>query len=194
MPPPMIYSQTLLIATCCLISSCSSQAETSFDKIATRVDKYLSKQPCLLTSAEIIKDGQQAYAYYALKIIEYNLSSDVKNAYSTDSLYSGSINLSCTVVDNIRSGDLALDISPFTVTSGIAPAEASGFSTTTMALANNDFSSHSKPVTFVLRYSYRGGKWTYTDMAAGGMQESLIADLETFPQNKEFREAIGLKD
>ena len=160
----------------------------------TRVDKYLSGQPCLLTSAEITKDGQQVYAYYALKIIGYNLSYDVKNTYSTASPYSGSINLSCKVVDNTGSGDLALDISALKVTSGSTPVEPSGFSTTSMALANKDFSSDPKSVTFIIRYSYEGGKWTHTGMVAGGMQESVILDLETFPQNKSFRDAVGIKD
>ena len=153
----------------------------------------MSGQPCLLTSAEITKEGQQVYAYYALKIIAYNLSYDVKNTYSTASPYSGSINLSCNVVDNTRSGDLALDISALKVTSEIASVEPSGFSTTSMALANKDFSSHPKSVTFIIRYSYKGGKWTHTGMVAGGMEESVILDLETFPQNKSFREAVGMQ-
>ena len=190
----MKYHHTLLIAICCLIVSCSSQADTSFEKIVTRVDKYLSGQPCLLTSAEITKDGQQAYAYYALKIIDYNLSGDVENTYSADSPYSASISVSCTVSDNTKGGDLVPNASGFGTTSEIAASEASGFSTTTMALGNNDFSSHGKAVTFIIRYSYRGGKWIYSSMAAGGVPESLISDLESFPQNKSFRDAVGLKD
>ncbi|MEJ2431544.1 MAG: hypothetical protein P8075_21910 [Deltaproteobacteria bacterium] len=190
----MNFLRALLIALCCFATSCSSQAETSFEKIVTRVDKYFSGQPCLLTSAEITKDGQQVYAYYALKIIGYNLSYDVKNTYSTASPYSGSINLSCNVVDNTRSGDLSLDISALKVTSEIAPVEPSGFSTTSMALANKDFSSHPKSVTFIVRYSYEGGKWAHIGMVAGGMEESVILDLETFPQNKSFREAVGMEN
>jgi hypothetical protein len=147
-----------------------------------------------LTSAKVIKDGQQTHAYYALKIIEHNLSYVVKNAYSTASPYKASINLHCNVLNNLSSGDIVLNISEFNVTSEIATSEASGFSTTSMALANNDFSSNNKSVTFIVRYSYQGGNWTYTGMAAGGAPESLIRDLESFPQNKEFREAVGLED
>ena len=194
-PFPMNSLRTLLIALCCLIVSCSSQAENSFQKIATRVDKYFSGQPCLLTSAEIIKDGEQAYAYYALKIIDYNLSYDVKNTYSASSPYNASISLSCRVSDNIKSGDVVLDTSQLRVSSAIATSsEASGFSTTSLALANHDFSSHGKPVTLIIRYSYQDGKWTYSSMATAGAPESLIRDLESFHQNKSFRDAVGIKD
>ena len=62
-----------------------------------------------------------------------------------------------------------------------------------MALANKDFSSDPKSVTFIIRYSYEGGQWTHTGMVAGGMEESVILDLETFPQNKGFREAVGME-
>ena len=99
----------------------------------TRVDKYFSGQPSLLTSTKIVKDGEQAYAYYALKIIEYNLSYDVKNTYSTASPLSASISLSCKVSDNIKSGDLVLDTSEFLVSSAITASEARGFSTTSLA-------------------------------------------------------------
>ena len=160
----------------------------------TRLDKYFSGQPCLLTSTRIVKDGEQAYAYYALKIIRYNLSYDVRGTYSTGSAYSGSINLSCNVVDNTRSGDLVVDPSELRVSSAIPASEASGFSTTSLALANNNFSSNNKTETLIIRYSYQGGNWTYCGMAAGGAPELLIRDLESLSQNKEFREAVGIKD
>jgi hypothetical protein len=189
----MKYFRTLLAVTGCLIVSCSSGAEDSFEKIVARVDKYFSGTPSLLTSNKVTKDGQQSYVYYVLKIDKYNLSYDVKNTYSAASPYSAYIRLSSKVSDNIKSGDLILDTSEFSVISEIAAAEASGFSTTSMALANNDFSQNDKSVTLIMRYSYQGDNWTYRNMTAGGASESLIRDLESFPQNKEFREAIGME-
>jgi len=189
----MAHLRILLIVTCLIIVSCSSAAKDSFEKIVSQVDNYFSGQPSLLTSTRIIKDGQQTHAYFTLKIDKYNLSYDIKNTYSAASPYKASINLHCNVLDNLNSGDIVLNISEFEATSEIATLEASGFSTTSMALANNDFSSNNKLVTFIMRYSYQGDNWTFTGMTAGGAPESLIRDLETFPQNKSFRETIGME-
>lgn len=190
----MKYHHTLLVAACLLIVGCSSQAETSFEKIVVRVDKFFAGQPSLLTSTRIVEDGQQAYAYYTLKVDKCTLSYDVKNTYSTSSPYIAFISLSCEASDNIKSGDLVRDTSEFRVTSEVSKSEASGFSTTSMALANNDFSSNHKPVTFLIRYSYQNSTWACTSVTAGGAPKSLIRDLESFPQNKSFREAVGISE
>ena len=189
----MKYCQTLLVAACLMIVGCSSAAEDSFEKIVARVDYYFAGQPLLLTSAKITKDVEQAYAYYALKIDKFNLSYDVNKAYSLVSPYNAFINLSCEVANNAKSGDQILDISEIKVASEIYNAEATGFSTTSLALANNNFSSDRKSVTFILRYAYQDNHWTYEGMTVGGTSESLIDDLESFSQNKPFREAVGME-
>ena len=68
-----------------------------------------------------------------------------------------------------------------------------GYSTTTMASANTDFSSNMRALSIIIRYSYQEHHWNYADIAGGGPSKSFLHDLETFPQNKAFRKAVGME-
>jgi hypothetical protein len=188
----MNYKSTLLTIICLLTVACSSQAEENFNQIVARVDKYFSEKPILVTSNKIIKDGQTVFSYYAIKVIEYNLSFDVQKTFSSTLQYNAFIIIKCVVLDNAKNGDLVFDSFVLNVKDRIVSYEASGYSTTNMAIANKGFSSNSKSLTLIIRYSYQDDKWICIDIAGGGISGSLFRDLETFPQNKEFREAVGM--
>ena len=183
-----------LLATlvCILTVSCSSDAENKFEKVAVRMDRYFSEKPILLTSKKILKEGNELYAYYALRIIEHNISYNINRLASSDTKYNASLRISCDAVDNIRSGDLISDTLELQNTLENNAVEASGFSTTGLALANTDFSLDKKSLAIFIRYTYENDNWICSDITGGGRSESLVVDLQSFPQNKRFREVIGI--
>ena len=189
----MNFKQALLTIVCLILISCSSAAENEFEKIIAQADKYLSEEPTILTSNKIIKDGQLTYAYYALKIIKFNLSYNVSTTFSSSSHDEGLIMISCNILDNARRGDLVTPIAGLAVGAEAISNQASGFSTTAMALNNIDFSSTEKPITIIVRYAWESDKWNFTEISCGGMSDSFIHDLQTFPQNREFRQAVSME-
>lgn len=189
----MNYRQPIFAIICLILLSCSSAAKNEFQTIIARVNKYLSERPTILTSNRIIRDGQITYAYYALKLTKFNLSYDISKTYSSSSDYEGFIIISCNTLDNAWGGDLTAGIAGLGVGAEAIANQASGFSTTAMALNNTDFSSTDKPLTIIVRYSWTPDKWNLTNISCGGMPDSLINDLQTFPQNKQFRQAVAME-
>jgi hypothetical protein len=182
----------LLLATllCILTVSCTSVEQAKFTKIVSRIDKYFSSKPVILTSQKITKNDEEVYAYYALKIIDHSLSYNTARL-SSASGYSATVPIICNSLRNSKSGDLISDISEFQTQLGVRSKEPGGFSTTNMALADGDFSESSK-WTILIRYFYRNHGWIYQKVEGGPSSESFVHDLEIFPQNKEFRQAIGM--
>lgn len=187
----MTFKRTLLTTLCFLIVSCSSDAKNEFEKIVSRVDQYLSEKPILLTSQRISKEGKEIYTYYGYRIVDYKLQYDLKRSFGSVSSYNAIIRISCSALDNAKSGDLFSDISRFQTDLEIISREASGFSTTQTALANNDFSKESRWI-ITVGYSYRNATWIYNGITGGPPSGFFLQDLRTFPQNKGFREAIGM--
>ena len=154
------------------------------------VDKYFSQNPVFLVSKEIVKTDQINYAYYALKITEYKLSYDIKKTFAS---YNAFIEVSCNIWDNSRSGDLIETVLNQNTSAEVKFNKVYGFSTTTMALTNTKFSpSDINSLTIIAKYSYQDDNWTLSDLTVGGISQPLIRDLESFPQNIEFREVIGI--
>ena len=182
----------LLLASllCILTISCTSVEQTKFEKIVSRIDKYFSSKPVILTSQKIIKEDEEVYAYYALKIINHSLSYNTTR-FSSASGYSATVSIMCNSLRNSKSGDLISDISEFQTRLGIGSEEPGGFSTTNMALADGDFSESSK-WTILIRYFYRNDRWIYDDVEGGPSSKSFVHDLKIVPQNEDFREAIGM--
>ena len=181
----------MLTILCLLTVSCSFKASNEFERIISRVDKYLSERPVLITSEQITKDGKEMYAYYAYKIIKYELHHTINWTFSSSSPYSASIKISCDALDNAQSGDLFSDISEFQTKLEIIAREASGFSTTQMALDHPAFTKESR-WTITVEYAYREDGWIYLGMTGGPPSDYFVSDLERFPQNKRFRDAIGM--
>ena len=189
----MKYKLSLFTLVCMLIISCSSDEQLKFEQVVTQIDKYFSSKPVLLTSKKIIKKNEEVFSYYALKIIDYDLSYNIIRSSYAFSPYTATVTIICNAVNNSKSGDLISDISEFQTELGIRSKDLSGFSTTNMALANNNFAENSTWTMFI-RYSYRNDRWTYDNVAEGPESESFISDLEDFPQNENFRKAIGMAD
>jgi hypothetical protein len=139
----------------------------------------------------IIREGTKTYTYFGYKIAGYELNYDIKRTFSSRSPYSAFIKISCNALENAKRGDMFSDNAEFQTDSGIISREASGFSTTQMALANPDFSSESKWL-IIVGYSYQNDGWIYSSIVGGPPSHSFIHDLKTFPQNRGFREAIGM--
>ena len=176
---------------CILTISCDSGDQAKFEKIVSRIDIYFSSKPVILTSQKITKNGEEVYAYYGLKIINHSLSYNTTRLPSASG-YSATVTIMCNALKNSKSGDLISDISEFQTKLGIKSKEPGGFSTTNMALADSDFSESSK-WTILIRYFYQNDGWIYHDVEGGLSSDSFVHDLEIFPQNKEFREAIGME-
>ena len=70
--------------------------------------------------------------------------------------------------------------------------ESAGFSTTDLALLNSDFSTDSQKLAIIIRYYYQNDYWHYNDLTIVYSPAYFTKDLENFPQNKAFREAIGM--
>lgn len=185
----------LLVFISALIISCSTDAKTDFDKIVLRVDKYLSKKPILVGSQEVIRGGEHVYVYYALRIVDYNLSHHIRKLSPSVFPYKTSIRISSNVLHNAKSGDVSSDIFPSQteIEGGILSAEASGFTTVDMALRNTNFSTKSK-LALIIKYTYEYDDWICNGIEGSYLAESFFCDLETFPQNKQFRTAIGMKE
>ena len=188
----MSYKHTLVTLTCLLLISCSSSAKSSFEKIVYKFDKYFSEKPTLITSNMIIKEGIKTYTYFGYKIDGYELNYEIKRTFSSRSPYSSFIEVSCNAFENAKGGDMFSDNAKFQTESGIISGEASGFSTTQMALANSDFFSESR-WTINVGYTYQNGNWIYNSVTGGPPSHSFIHDLKTFPQNRGFRKAIGME-
>jgi len=154
---------------------------------------YFAGKPIVLTSEEITKEGKEVFAYYGLKIVDYEISHGIKRSSRESYLYSASMHISCSALDNAAGGDLSSDTYEFQTVLEITPERASGFSTTNIALTNNDFSSNKRSFNIIIRYLYQGDHWIYAGMAGGGPSKSFLHDLETFPQNKAFRQAVGME-
>jgi len=186
--------RTLLTIACCLIISCSSAAENDFEKIVSRIHKYFSEKPIFLTSVKTIAATEVTYAYYSMRVDEYNLIYDARETSGQTSHYRAFLTISCKVSDNASNGDSVSKISEFASSEGVVPDKVSGFSTTSMAVANQDFSNSGRLMTIIIRYSNQGDTWLYEDISisGGASTESLVDDLKNFPQNKAFREAIGM--
>lgn len=189
----MTFKRTLVVTLCLLIFCCSSEAERGFDKIVFKLDKYFSKKPTLLTSDKIIKSNKEIYIYYTLKIIDYQFSHNFRKTFSSRSHYDAFIKISCNAVENSKSGDAVSDASEFAIESVKDHSLARGFSTTDLALINTNYSKEMRFLTFTIRYSYQNNKWVYRDIVVGGASDFLIDDLQSFRQNQEFREVIGMK-
>jgi len=176
--------------------SCSSTAENDFEKIVTRVNEYLSGKLILLTSTKSIRNNEETYVYYSLRVEDYNLTYDVREDFRETSRFRAYITISCKASDNADSGDSTSNLSGFSASEGIMPTKARGFSTTSMALANQYFSNNSKPMTIITRYSHQENEWFYDSISVSGVtsSESLVDDLKNFPQNKAFREAFGMSN
>jgi hypothetical protein len=190
----MKHLPKLLLVFCMLVISCSSAAENDFEKIVSRIDKYFSEKPIFLTSVKNIANNEITHAYYSMRVEEYNLIYDVRETSGKTSRYGAYLTISCRILDNASSGDSISKISDFAVSEELTPKRASGFSTTSMALANQDFSNNSKRMTIIIRYSHQENKWFYDSISVSGVtsSKSLVDDLKNFPQNKAFREAIGI--
>ena len=187
----MTFRSTLLIALCLLIVSCSSDVKDELEKIALRTDRYFSGKPIILTSKKIAREGEERHVYYAYRIIDHEITYDIQSTFSAISAYSALIRISCTAGENAKRGDLFSDMSEFQTDLGVISREASGFSTTQMAVDNSDFASESRWTIYV-EYTYQNGNWIYNGIAGGPPSHSFINDLKTFPQNKRFRRAIGM--
>ena len=187
----MNYKLLLFAAMCFFLVFCASQEEQKLGEIESGIAGYLSKSPTLLTSNKVPKEGEEIYAYYALKVIKYNISYDMRRTSPSQSHEGVTVEISFKALDNSKSGDLISYMSQFQTELDIEFRESSGFSTTHMALANTDFTSE-RNGSIMIRYIYRDGNWIYDGMSGGALPQSFINDLETFPQNKEFREAIGM--
>jgi len=172
--------------------SCSSQAERAFKQVVSQLDTYLAQKPCLLTSKKIVKDGQESYVYYALKLDKYEIEFGVEGTSVAMSPHIGYIRISCTALDNSSSGDVSADTISTTQKGGSEPARREGFSTTDMALKNTAFSPDARTFSIYVDYTYQGSGWVCKTMSGGATPELLINDLQHLPQNKPFREAIGI--
>ena len=192
MPHARTMKNKLLLVTllCILTISCGSVEQAEFEKIVSRIEKYFSSMPVILTSQKITKDNEEVYAYYALKIFKHSLSYNTTRL-SSGSGYTATVTIMCNSLSNSKSGDLTSEIASSQIDSGSIPKEPAGFATTNMPLADSDFSEPSK-WTIWIRYLYRNESWIYDDIEGGPTSESFIHDLEIFPQNMEFREAIGM--
>jgi hypothetical protein len=177
-----------------MVLSCGSDAELKFEKITSRLDAYLTKQPVLLTSNKTIKDNQDIYAYFALKIIGYELSHDVSRTFSKTISRKAFVEISCEVKENSKNGDVVSNITELKMSHLNNYRESSGFSTTDLALLNSDFSHDSQKLTIRVTYFYQNDYWHYNDLAVSSTSAYFTQDLENFPQNKAFREAIGMVD
>ena len=186
----MINKLLLVSVLCILTISCASGERGEFERVVSRIDKYFSSKPVILTSQRITKNNEEVYAYYGLKIINHSLSYNTTRLPSASG-YSATVTIMCNALKNSKSGDLISDISEFQTKLGIKSKEPGGFSTTNMALADSDFSESSK-WTILIRYFYQNDRWIYHDVEGGPSSDSFIHDLEIFPQNKEFREAVGM--
>jgi hypothetical protein len=182
----------LLLATllCILPISCSSVEQAKFEKIVSRIEKYFSSMPVILTSQKITKDNEEAYAYYALKIINHTLSYNTTRL-SSGSGYAATVTIICNSLSNSKRGDVTYDIASFQIELESSSKEPAGFATTDMPLADADFSEPSK-WTIWIRYFYRNDNWICDEVEGGPTSESFIHDLQIFPQNEKFRKAIGM--
>lgn len=192
----MNHWRNVTVLICFLLIACSPVAESEFEQTITRVNEYLSGKPVLLTSNRIVKGNEETYIYYCLRIENYNLDYSVKQGFSKITPYNGFIYLSFNVFDNANSGDVVSDISPLAFSAEIVPKKAVGFSTTTVAMSNQDFSKSGRSASITIKYSYQGNQWLYSDISVSGgaLTEALADDLKNFPQNKKFRVAIGMPD
>ena len=183
----------LLLATlfCTLTASCSADIKHEFEKNILTLDRFFSEKPVIVTSNIIVKDGEENYAYYTLKMVDCDISNNIIRTFSKDRSYFAFVNITCNAFDNAEHGDLVYDASEFQTELGLPYIKAGGFSTTHMALANTDFSTQRK-CTITIRYSYLDNFWLYNSIDAGNLSKSFSHDLKNFPQNKKFREAIGM--
>ena len=101
--------------------------------------------------------------------------------------------MSCSVLDNSGSGDVSSDIVDFAKTLGPENKENMGFSTLDLALKNGDFSAAPEALALYVKYSYANDKWVFKGLSTGAAPELLLVDLQQLPQNKPFRQAIGME-
>jgi len=184
--------RTLVVITCFILLSCGSDAELEFEKITSRLDKYLTKQPLLLASNKTVKDNQDVYAYFALKIIGFKLSYDISATFFKTIPYKAFVEIECKAIENSKNGDIFSDISELKMSHLDNFLKPIGFSTTDLALLNDNFTTDSKKLTIIIRYLYQNNYWHYNNLAIGSMSLYFTKDLESFSQNKAFREAIGM--
>lgn len=182
----------LPILTLVLIS-CSSHAERSFKQEVSRLTSYMSQQPHLLTSRKILQDGNEIHVYYVLKVERVQFDDSVERTFLSDVPYRGSVTISCSIVDNSASGDVTADTIDFAKGSGPESRGNKGYSTVDMALRNGDFASPSETLAVYLRYSYEKDRWICKSLSLGGAPELLLVDLQQLPQNRPFRQAIGME-
>ena len=188
-----LLRSALCIAASVALFSCSSQAERGFKGTVSRLSSYLSQQPHLLTSRKITKDGQTMHVYYALKVHSFQLDYSVERTFLADVPYQGFITVSCTVMDNSDSGDVSSDMFDFAKTLEPESKENKGFSTLDLALRNGDFSAVPEALALYVKYAYVNDKWILKGLSTGAAPGLLLADLEQLPQNKPFRQAIGME-
>jgi len=183
--------RTLFVITCFIVLSCGSDAELEFERITSRLDTYLTKQPVLLTSNKTLKDNQEIYAYFALKVIGYELSYDTSRTFSKTIPHKAFVEIECEVIENSKNGDVVSNIPELKMSHLGNYRESSGFSTTDLAL-NSDFSPDSQKLTIIIKYFYQNDYWHYNNLVVGSTSAYFTQDLENFPQNKAFREAAGM--
>ena len=181
----------LPILTLALVS-CSSPAERTFKQMVSQLDTYLTQKPCLLTSRKILKDGQESYVYYALKLDKHDIDSGLEKTFVATSTHRGYIRISCTAFDNSSSGDVSPDTISATEKGASEHDKPEGFSTTDLALKSASFSPTTRTFSIYVDYTYQEGGWVCKAMSGGATPELLINDLQHLPQNRPFREAIGI--
>ena len=188
-----LFRYFLCIAAIAALLSCSSHAERSFKREVSRLTAYMSKHPHLLTSRKILKDGKETHVYYVLKVERFQANDSVERTFLSDVPYGGSITILCSVADNSGRGDVASDTIDFAKSLGAEGTKDKGFSTTDLALRNGDFSPSPETLAVYLKYLYEKDRWSYKGLSLGGAPELLLVDLQQLPQNKPFRQAIGME-
>ena len=169
--------------------SCSSKLTETFAIQVDKISNYFAQHPILLGSNKIIKDNQIIFAYYALKIENYELFSDIQRNIFYPA--SGYIKVSCEASSNQNSGDLIDERIDLIKSVTLLSPQGSGFSTTAQALQNSNFTAKTN-VIFLLNYTYRKGEWVFTSVRSMGDDASMISYLTELQRYDDFRKAIGM--
>ena len=117
------------------------------------------------------------------------ISTSAKTGYNIKNAF---IEITCTVLNNAKSGDVYANPSMVEMNDIKRSSESRGFSTVDLAIKNDTFNEDSKLLNIILRYSYLHDKWICLDITTGGAGEYLARDLKNFPQNEVFRKVTGM--
>jgi hypothetical protein len=193
----LIRKQTIIGAirltyVCILILGCSSQLEKEFENRVLGVHKYFSQKPVLLGSNRIIRNNGYSFAYYALIVENFELSSDIKRSLVHSA--TGYIRVSCEALSNHKSGDLFDDRLKPLESEHMRLMEISGFASSDEAMKNKGFSTKIR-FTFLFRYTYRE-KWVFDGLVFRSEDYDTdaftVKDIYESHRYRDFRKAIGI--